>query len=249
MKAEVKPRINLEGRTKLETVIPLSTPYLVFVDPSDVCNQKCPMCPSGSRTALKQAKRKPQLMDFRLYKKIITDLANMPEPVKTLRLYKDGEPLLNHHFPGMVAFAKATSRFGQIDTTTNGSVLGMSLLKDIVKAGLDKIIISVPQKYHHTNLTRMVAYLYGDGRGRCEVYVKTIGDGMSDEQKGQFYKDFGDVSDRIFIENVAPCWPGYDVGSVGTRGIYNQELTREVHVCPYIFYSSAINSNGTVSLC
>ena len=34
MKAQIKPRINLEGRTKLETVIPLETPFVVFVDPS-----------------------------------------------------------------------------------------------------------------------------------------------------------------------------------------------------------------------
>ena len=31
---KIKPRINLEGRTKLETVIPLSTPFIIFVDPS-----------------------------------------------------------------------------------------------------------------------------------------------------------------------------------------------------------------------
>ena len=33
MKAEIKPRIELENRTKLETVIPLSTPFVIFVDP------------------------------------------------------------------------------------------------------------------------------------------------------------------------------------------------------------------------
>ena len=29
MKAQIKPKINLEGRTKLETVIPLETPFVV----------------------------------------------------------------------------------------------------------------------------------------------------------------------------------------------------------------------------
>jgi hypothetical protein len=40
MKASLKPRINLEGRTPLETVIPLSTPFIVFVDPASSCNVK-----------------------------------------------------------------------------------------------------------------------------------------------------------------------------------------------------------------
>jgi hypothetical protein len=38
MKAQLKPRINLEGRTTLETFIPLSTPFVVFVDPASSCN-------------------------------------------------------------------------------------------------------------------------------------------------------------------------------------------------------------------
>ncbi len=36
MKAKLKPRINLENRTKLEEVIPLSTPFILFVDPSNI---------------------------------------------------------------------------------------------------------------------------------------------------------------------------------------------------------------------
>ena len=41
MKAQISPRIDLVNRTKLEEVIPLDTPFVVFVDPSDACNFKC----------------------------------------------------------------------------------------------------------------------------------------------------------------------------------------------------------------
>ena len=41
MKAKIKPRIDLENRTKIETVIPLSVPFVIFVDPSDLCNFRC----------------------------------------------------------------------------------------------------------------------------------------------------------------------------------------------------------------
>ena len=33
MKAKIEPRINLNDRTPLETVIPLDTPFVIFVDP------------------------------------------------------------------------------------------------------------------------------------------------------------------------------------------------------------------------
>lgn len=41
MKAEFKPRIDLKNRTKLETVIPLRTPFIINVDPADICNFQC----------------------------------------------------------------------------------------------------------------------------------------------------------------------------------------------------------------
>ena len=64
MKAEVKPRIELENRTKLEEVFPLDTPFLIFLDPSDLCNFQCKFCPSGDKALLKKVKRRPGLMDF-----------------------------------------------------------------------------------------------------------------------------------------------------------------------------------------
>jgi MoaA/NifB/PqqE/SkfB family radical SAM enzyme len=241
--AEIKPRIDLENRTPLQDVIPLDTPYLVFLDPSDECNAHCKWCPTGSREALKY--KKPQLMDFDLYKKIINNLCDMPEPIKTLRLYKDGEPLLNPNLHLMIYYAKKTGRFGQIDTTTNGIALTKEWGKMLIDAGLDKIFISVPQNYTLEYREKINTFI--SHKKNCEVYVKIIGDGLSELRRSFFWDDFCGA-DRIFIENLAPCWPNFDVGKVGTRGIYGQPI-KEVQVCPYIFYSLAINSDGTVSLC
>ncbi|MFA5385821.1 MAG: radical SAM/SPASM domain-containing protein [Eubacteriales bacterium] len=241
--AEIKPRIGLENRTLLQDVIPLSTPYLVFLDPSDICNAKCQWCPTGSGEALKY--KKPQLMDFDLYKKIIDDLCEMPDPIKTLRLYKDGEPLLNRDLPKMIQYAKDSGRFGQIDTTTNGIALTPKLGKKLVDAGLDKIFISVPSDYTEEYRDQVCNFIVH--KGSCKIYVKIIGDHLDNLGREIFYNDFQDA-DRAFIEYLSPCWPEFDVGKVGNIGIYGQPI-KEVWVCPYIFYSLAINSDGTVSLC
>lgn len=246
MKAEIKPRITLEGRTKLETVIPLSTPYLVFLDPSSKCNARCAWCPTGSGEAKKYIK--PQLMDYILYRKIIDDLCDMPEPIKTLRLYKDGEPLLNPWFADMVKYAKGTGRFGQVDTTTNGSLLTTDMSDKLVMSGIDKIFISVPVDYDRNYISN-IDHLFWISRGHTKIYVKIIGDGMDEIDKDLFMTDFGSISDYIFIEYLSPCWPGYDVHGVNKEvGIYGQPI-KEVQTCPYVFYSLAINSTGTVSLC
>ena len=76
MNAEFKPRIDLVNRTKLETVVPLSTPYIVFIDPSDQCNFQCKFCPTGDRELMKKTPgRNHGALDFDLYRKIIDDIA------------------------------------------------------------------------------------------------------------------------------------------------------------------------------
>ena len=254
MKAEIKPRINFEGRTRLEEVIPLSTPYLVFLDPSDKCNAKCQWCPTGSGEIKKY--RKQGVMDFDLYCKIIDDLAAMPESIKTLRLYAFGEPLMNPRFPDMVRYAKNTDRFGQIDTTTNALLLNATLTHNIWASGLDKIFVSVPQNYSEEYIAD-VKFFYetaqffksANSDGQREIFVKIIGDGLIGAVKDKFFQDFGNICDFINIEYLAPCWPNYKVGKIGDKGIYGQEIIKEVQVCPYIFYSLTINSDGVVSLC
>ena len=106
MKAEYSPRIDLKNRTKLQEVIPLSTPLTLFVDPSDACNFKCKFCPTSDRDLMKEVGRPWRTMDFEVFKKICNDMLQFPKKIEVLRLYKDGEPLLNKHFSTMVKFAK-----------------------------------------------------------------------------------------------------------------------------------------------
>ena len=86
MQAEIKPRIDLKNRTRLETVIPLSVPFIINVDPADVCNFQCKFCPTGDRKLIRNTPgRNHGLMDFDLYKKIIDDIGEFEKPIKVLR--------------------------------------------------------------------------------------------------------------------------------------------------------------------
>ena len=74
MKAKIKPRINLEDRPALETVIPLATPFVIFVDPASACNFKCQFCPTGHHDMIKETGRFQGLMKFEVFQKIVDDL-------------------------------------------------------------------------------------------------------------------------------------------------------------------------------
>jgi MoaA/NifB/PqqE/SkfB family radical SAM enzyme len=263
MKAEIKPRINLDNRTSLQEVIPLGTPMVLFVDPSSACNFKCKFCPTGDALLMKKTGRWQGQMGFALYKKIIDDLKEFDQPLKVLRLYKEGEPFLNKRLADMVRYAKESGAVQSIDTTTNGFLLDIDKIKPVLDAGLDRINISVngmsdadfqeftKVKVNFRKYLENVKKLYKI-KGSCCICVKIAGDFLSDADKQRFYDSFGEYADRIFIENVAPCWPEFDVqerlGVTIDKGIYNQEITT-VNTCPYIFYSMSVNSDGSVSLC
>jgi radical SAM protein with 4Fe4S-binding SPASM domain len=263
MKAEYKPRINLTDRTPLETVIPLNTPFVIFVDPSSACNFDCPFCPTGHRELIKETGRYQGVMKLELFEKIINDLAKFNNPIKVLRLYKDGEPFINKNLASMISYAKKSGHIDYVDTTTNGSLFSRERLGEIISAGIDKINISVDGMnnaqykkftgfdFDFDAFVENVKWLYAN-KGNCEIVVKIPGDILDDFQKQEFLDTFGNYCDRIFIENFAPCWPEFDVethtGVKITEGIYQQSIS-DTEICPYIFYSMSVNADGLVSSC
>lgn len=263
MKAQVKPRINLDNRTPLQEVIPLSTPFVLFVDPVNTCNFQCKFCPTGDRELIRSTGRWQGRLDFDIYRKLIDDLGEFDQPLKVLRLYKEGEPLLHTRFADMVGYAKRSGHVQYIDTTTNGYLLTPDRVGPILDAGIDRINISVDgmssAQYWEFTQTRVdfdrfvdnIRQLY-QRKGDCEICVKIPGDILDEADKQRFYDIFGEIADRVFIENFAPCWPSFDVeertGIEITEGIYGNSI-HDIETCPYIFYSMAVNTDGSVSLC
>lgn len=262
MKAKIKPRIQLENRESLFDAIPLSTPWVIFVDPSDRCNFKCKFCPTGNHKLMKEVGRPLKLMPIQLYYKIIDDICDFDKPIKVLRLYKDGEPLLNPYFQEMVKYAKDSGCCEKVDTTTNASMLRPSIIYDMIYSGLDRINISIEgvneqqyldfsgYKIDFDNLVNNIAILY-DVKRNCEIIIKINGDVISEEDKQKFFDIFGDICDGISIEHTMNCWNGFEMDGLKQNeevGIYGQPI-KEVQVCPYVFYSMSINSDCKVSLC
>lgn len=254
-------------RTALETVIPLSTPFILYLDPSSVCNLQCSFCPCGRAHEdlwTEEKRNSVGIMDFELYKKIIDDCKGFPEKIKVLRLYKEGEPLVNPHFAEMVEYANNSGLFLGIDTTTNGTLLNPEMNRKLVKAGLSRINISVEalsgDEYERICGKRIdfdkfrdnIRDLY-ENKGDCHIFIKTITE-INDEEdsqklKDKFYSLFGDICDEIAFEHIAPCWPGFDKELYSTEfGVYGNKI-QECVVCPRLFYILTINSDGAATRC
>jgi MoaA/NifB/PqqE/SkfB family radical SAM enzyme len=262
MKAKIIPRIELRNRLPLQDYIPLDVPWVVFVDPSDICNFRCRFCPSGDIDLVKSVGRPLTTMKFNLYKKIIDDICEFEKPVKVVRLYKEGEPLINQNFSKMVKYAKDSGCCERVDTTTNASLLNPKRNLKIIKSGLDRINISVEgvnekqyldlcgYKIKFDKLVKNITHFY-DNRKQCEMIIKTNGDLIPKEDHQKFYDIFGDIADGVFIEHTMSCWIDFDMKGIKQNEVFDiyGGAVKEVDICPYPFYSFSINSTGTVSLC
>jgi radical SAM protein with 4Fe4S-binding SPASM domain len=265
MKAQVKSKLNREGRTALQEVIPLDTPFLLYVDPSSACNFRCQFCPTGHLDLLKASEYKRRVMSLLLFEKLLKDLEAFPQALRVMRMNKIGEPLLNKNLPTMIRLAKESGRVRYIDLATNASKFSPDLLMSIVEAGLDRLNISLEgvskeQYAEHAKvdfdfakLVEQIRWLF-PRRGNCEVTIKVPGNYLSAQDRDHFFDLFGDYCDRIFVEELSPIWPEFDLqGRAGvmaseTEGQYREAL-QEKDVCTYIFYAVVIKADGTVSAC
>ena len=261
--AKFKSKLNLESRHRLEEVIPLKTPFLIYLDPSSACNFKCEFCPSPFSTKEDYIK---QTFNFELYKKVIDDLKEFDDNIKMLRFHKIGEPLLNKNIVNMVKYAKDSGKVNNIDMTTNGSLLTRDISEGLVNAGMTQINISIEgisseqyKKYVHydidiDNLIENIKYLYSI-KGDLEIIIKIPSNYLSEDDKQSFLDMFSQYCDRIFIENLSSIWPNFNIMEKSkiinideTKDQYNMGL-KNYKVCTWPFYAICVNSSGTVSPC
>ena len=109
-------------------------PSFASFELSSRCNLNCPQCDVGN----KLTNRKNNFLNYDEYCKIIDEIGTtMLDAI----FYFQGEPLLNKNFKNYISYAKQYNIY--TITSTNAQILDKNFATEIVKSGLDKIIISV----------------------------------------------------------------------------------------------------------
>jgi len=109
-------------------------PWAASVEPTTSCNLRCTECPTG----MQYLSRPKGNMDLEVFRKVIDKLS---PGLFYLTLYFQGEPLLNPQFSQMVQIARNRNIF--VATSTNGHFLNEKNINEIIKSGLNHLIISV----------------------------------------------------------------------------------------------------------
>jgi radical SAM protein with 4Fe4S-binding SPASM domain len=260
---KIEPKdIRVKERQKLEEIIPLKTPFLMFIDPSNFCPFKCNYCPTSDKNLLKKVGRKPAIMSFDLFVKVVDDLKEFDNKIKMINMYSDGEPLANPFFSDMVKYLKDAEVAEKVWTRTNGYYFEPKLNTKLINSGIDLIGISISHvnsegykkvsgiNLDYDKLVDNIRDLYAK-RNNCKIYIKIADSGLTKEEIEKFYDDFTNISDYIGIEYLHD-WTGeegtdFQMGT-NPNTFDGLPLVNKV-VCPWPFYTLSVKANGHVTVC
>jgi len=111
-----------------------SFPSSYGIDIGNVCNLRCPLCPTGTNCN----KRKKSFMSFENYKIILDKIKDYAFVVN---LYNWGEPFLNKDFFKILEYTKK-NRVGVL-LSSNLNILTDESIDKLVRLKLDKIVLSI----------------------------------------------------------------------------------------------------------
>jgi radical SAM protein with 4Fe4S-binding SPASM domain len=109
-------------------------PVILNVEPTNICNLRCPLCITGSL----QMKRPYGRMSFEMFKKSIN---NIEDKLIYITLYHQGEPYLNPEFSNFVRYAKDKNIY--VTTSSNAHFFDKKTAERVVSSGLDSMILSL----------------------------------------------------------------------------------------------------------
>ena len=110
------------------------SPRMIDIEPTDACNFRCLMCPTGNRSL----SRKAGVMDWGVFVRVAEQCAGYGTG---LRFIGWGEPMLCPELVAMVEYATALGLPTHINT--NGSLMDAAMASRLIEGGLSSIKFSL----------------------------------------------------------------------------------------------------------
>lgn len=109
-------------------------PPVLTIEPTNVCNLRCPLCVTGNGTMERAYGR----MDFETFTRLIDEVGDR---VLYLVFFNQGEPYLHRRLNEFVTYAKQRGIY--VTTSTNAHYFDRETAEATVRSGMDTLVISV----------------------------------------------------------------------------------------------------------
>jgi radical SAM protein with 4Fe4S-binding SPASM domain len=227
----------------------LETPERIWIESTNACNSHCVYCPH------KNMRRKKGFMEMQLYRKIIDECIELG--IKRIVTVGIGEPLLDKLVVDKVAYAKIKG-INEVAITTNGKLLSPELSRELIRAKLDRLNVSIDAATNQTytkmrppgklevveeNVRNLLKVRNQMGSTKPKVKVKFEKAPENASEVEIFKRKWKDLADRIYIGFVHN-WAG-----VISMNSFEWHGTARREPCPPIFTQMAVQWDGKVCLC
>lgn len=262
--SEIKPFTGVDDRVPLADAVPLDTPFTLNIFPSNICNFRCRYCAQslGQEFLRREYDFPPQNMPLELMELIVRQAAGFPRRFKLVSMMGHGEPLCNHDLPEMVRLVKQAGIAERIDIISNAALLTPEYSDRLLEAGIDVLRVSLQgirsESYWRTSRVKLdfeelyqnLAYFYCN-RGNARLYVKVVDAALEDGEEDAFFRRFGPITDRMFIDRIKPVYSGVNY-TESERDLETDRYGKrhgKRQVCPQPFYMLSVWANGDVAPC
>jgi len=225
-------------------------PTCINIEPTSACNLKCIMCCNNSH------KMKKGFMDINLYKKIIDECQKYK--LYSIKLSWRGEPLLHKNLIDMIKYAK-DSGIHEIIINTNGLLLNINKIKELVDSGIDSILISIDGADKKTyeeirkggnfdvldgNIKNLIRIRNKKGVKLPKVKLHAIRMQENNNSIDLLYDKYADIVDDIHISDEIPLF------NIERSKNYKKETKKIIRKpCDQLWQRLAISWNGDVAMC
>ena len=175
----------------------LGLPPSIQIEPTNICNLNCPLCPTGS----KYGKRKGGFMSLEIFRRILDEVGDF---LISVILYGWGEPFLNRELPEMIA--ECTARNILTITSTNGNcTITIEDALRVVDSGLSVLVIALDGSNQET----YQRYRSGGNVEKVKHFASLIQEAKTRRGSGRPYTNLravvnrGNEEDLHNIEKVA----------------------------------------------
>lgn len=124
----------VETEFRLRKAVVKGYPYIVIIDPLNVCNLRCPLCPTG----IGELGRKGQKISWETFTKVIDELSPYAYEVN---LHNWGESLLHPHIYEMIEYIG--QRNIGTNLSTNFNKISPQNIDKLINSGLEYLILSI----------------------------------------------------------------------------------------------------------
>ena len=255
---EKKPQMTLEKRINLGDAIPLSTPLVVYIEPTTYCNLACKFCPHY----LSYDDFEHGHMPTEIFHKACDEMLDFPEKVRLLRICGLGDSLFNKQIESFVEYAGRVRPAEKIELITNGLLLKEKHFLAFSN-NLTRLIVSIEglsnEDYleftnRKVDFDKFVETLKAFARiesRHCRLHVKIHNSAVSTPERLQrFHEIFSDIADELYVENLINLWPELvsNLGLNSGHRFVSKSISPQV-ACAQIFKSMQVNFDGKVMPC